>query len=73
MTEEEREIFEERMAIIIIDGKMPPGYAKIKAWQQIEELRKKKGIKDVSEARFGQEGGCGENETSLCEHNSSGG
>lgn len=46
MTEEEKELFEERIAIITIDGQMPESYARIKAWKQIEELRKKKEQKD---------------------------
>lgn len=46
MTDDEREIFEERIAIITIDGKMPESYARIMAWQQIEELRKKQEQKD---------------------------
>ena len=41
LTDDEREIFEERVAIITVDGKMPLSYARIKAWQQIEDLRKK--------------------------------
>ena len=46
MTDDEREIFEERIDIITIDGKMPESYARIKAWQQIEEIRKKGGQND---------------------------
>lgn len=42
MTEEEREIYEERVAIIMIDGKMPESYARIVAFKQIEEMRKKR-------------------------------
>lgn len=41
MTEEEKELFEERVAIIMVDGKMTESFARIKAWQQIKELRKK--------------------------------
>lgn len=49
MTEDEKEIFEERVAIITIDGKMPESFARIKAWQQIEELRKKKALEQVKD------------------------
>jgi hypothetical protein len=41
MTEDEREVYEERIAIVMIDGKMPESYARIIAWRQIEEMRKK--------------------------------
>lgn len=49
MTEEEKELFEERVAIITIDGKMSESYARLKAWQQIDELRKKKELEQVKE------------------------
>lgn len=41
MTEDEKITFEERKAIIMIDGKMPESYANIIAWREIEEKRKK--------------------------------
>jgi hypothetical protein len=46
LTEDEKEIFEERVAIITIDGEMPLSYARIKAWQQIEDLRKQQTNKE---------------------------
>lgn len=49
MTEEEKELFEERVAIITIDGKMPESYARIKAWQQIKDFRKKKELEQVKD------------------------
>lgn len=48
MTEEEREIYEERVAIIMIDGKMPESYARIVAFKQIEEMRKKNERNDTN-------------------------
>ena len=49
MTEEEKELFEERVAIITIDGKMSESYARLKAWQQIDEFRKKKELEQVKD------------------------
>ena len=51
MTEEEREIYEERIAIVMIDGKMPESYARIIAWRQIEEMRKKEKENDRERLR----------------------
>ena len=52
LTEDEKEIFEERVAIITIDGQMPLSYAIIKAWQQIDELRKKQKEKQNEKTRL---------------------
>jgi len=41
MTEDEKITFEERKAIVMIDGQMPESYANIVAWKEIEEKRKK--------------------------------
>ena len=49
MTEEEKELFEERVAIITIYGKMSESYARLKAWQQIDEFRKKKELEQVKD------------------------
>lgn len=42
MTEDEKITFEERKAIVMIDGKMPESYANIIAWREIENKRKDK-------------------------------
>lgn len=41
MTENEKVTFEERKAIVMIDGGMPESYANIIAMREIEEKRKK--------------------------------
>lgn len=41
MTEDEQYIYEERIAICMIDGKMPESYAIEIAKKQIEEMRDK--------------------------------
>lgn len=41
MTEDEKITYEERKAIVMIDGQMPESYANIIAWREIEENRKK--------------------------------
>ena len=41
MTEDEKITFEERKAIVMIDGQMPESYANIIAMREIEEKRKK--------------------------------
>ena len=41
MTDDEKVTFEERKAIIMIDGQMPESYANMIAWREIEEKRKK--------------------------------
>ena len=41
MTEDEKIIFEERKAIVMIDGQMPESYANIIAMREIENNRKK--------------------------------
>ena len=41
MTEDEKITFEERKAIVMIDGKMPESYANMIAWREIEEKRNK--------------------------------
>ena len=41
MTDDEKITFEERKAIVMIDGQMPESYANIIAWREIEEKRKK--------------------------------
>ena len=48
MTEDEKITFEERKAIIMIDGQMPESYANIIAWKEIEEKRKKEKKINVS-------------------------
>lgn len=45
MTEDEKVTFEERKAIVMIEGNMPESYANIIAWREIENKRKDK--KDV--------------------------
>lgn len=40
MTEDEKVTFEERKAIVMIDGQMPESYANIIAWREIENKRK---------------------------------
>ena len=42
MTEDEKVTFEERKAIVMIDGQMPESYANIVAWREIENKRKDK-------------------------------
>ena len=42
MTEDEQELFDERVAIMVIDGKVPEGNAISYAKKYIRELRKKK-------------------------------
>lgn len=42
MTESERELYQERIAIMVIDGKTSEAYAQYVAWKQIENLRKTK-------------------------------
>lgn len=41
MTEDEKITFEERKAIVMIDGQMPESYANIIAMREIENNRKK--------------------------------
>lgn len=41
MTEDEKVTFEERKAIVMIDGQMPESYANIIAMREIENNRKK--------------------------------
>ena len=41
MTEDEKITFEERKAIVMIEGQMPESYANMIAWREIEEKRKK--------------------------------
>ena len=41
MTEDEKITFEERKAIVMIDGEMPESYANIIAWREIGGNRKK--------------------------------
>lgn len=41
MTEDEKITFEERKAIVMIDGQMPESYANMIAWREIENKRKK--------------------------------
>lgn len=41
MTEDEKVTFEERKAIVMIDGQMPESYANIIAMREIENKRKK--------------------------------
>lgn len=45
MTEEEKELYYERIAIMTIDGKTSEAYAKYEAWKQIKNLRKTKACK----------------------------
>jgi len=52
MTEDEKVTFEERKAIVMIDGQMPESYANMIAWREIENKRKDK--KDVECERFGK-------------------
>ena len=40
MTEDEKVTFEERKAIVMIDGQMPESYANMIAWREIENKRK---------------------------------
>lgn len=47
MTEDEKVTFEERKAIVMIDGQMPESYANIIAWREIENKRNK--IKELEE------------------------
>ena len=47
MTEDEKITFEERKAIVMIEGKMPESYANIIAWREIENKRNK--IKELEE------------------------
>lgn len=47
MTEDEKITFEERKAIVMIDGQMPESYANIIAWREIENKRNK--IKELEE------------------------
>jgi ABC-type metal ion transport system substrate-binding protein len=47
MTEDEKVTFEERKAIVMIDGQMPESYANIIAWREIENNRNK--INNLSE------------------------
>jgi len=47
MTEDEKVTFEERKAIVMIDGQMPESYANIVAWREIENKRNK--IKELEE------------------------
>lgn len=39
MTERERELYEERIAIVMYEGGLPEYIARDKAWKQIEDLR----------------------------------
>lgn len=48
MTEDEKITFEERKAIVMIDGQMPESYANIIAMREIEEKRKKEKKFNVS-------------------------
>lgn len=41
MTEDEKITFEERKAIVMIEGQMPESYANMIAWREIENKRKK--------------------------------
>ena len=52
MTEDEKITFEERKAIVMIEGQMPESYANMIAWREIENRRKDK--KDVECKRFGK-------------------
>jgi hypothetical protein len=52
MTEDEKITFEERKAIVMIEGGMPESYANMIAWREIENKRKDK--KDVECERFGK-------------------
>lgn len=40
MTDDEKITFEERKAIVMIDGQMPESYANMIAWREIENKRK---------------------------------
>lgn len=43
MTESEKELYEERIAIMVVDGESSETYARYEAWKQIKELRKSRG------------------------------
>lgn len=47
MTDDEKVTFEERKAIVMIDGQMPESYANMIAWREIENKRNK--IKELEE------------------------
>lgn len=51
MTEDERERFEERVAIITIDGKMPESYARIIAFRELDEKRNKEKQEDTRKVK----------------------
>lgn len=52
MTEDEKITFEERKAIVMIDGQMPESYANMIAWREIENKRNKIKKLEENEKKF---------------------